>query len=75
MSLSTTPGAGASSSSSTCSPDSLALARANMSYGEPPGDPFSDEIEGLLSLSSEFSSRIVEPLYGWRFVGVALSLE
>ena len=68
MSLSVVGGAG---SSSTISPDNLALARANTSYGDPPGEPPSDEMEGMLSLSSEFNKRIVEPLYGCRFVGVA----
>lgn len=65
MSLSTA-GAGGSSSA-TFVPDSLALARANTSYGDPPGELRSDEKEGLLLLllsSSVFSSRIVEPLYG-----------
>jgi hypothetical protein len=62
---------GADSSCATFAPDNLALARANTSYGDPPGEPLSDEMEGLLSFSSEFNSRIVEPLCCCRFVGVS----
>ena len=69
MSLSVVRGADSSCASSA--PDNLALARANTSYGDPPGEPPSDEIEGLLSLSSEFNNRMVEPLCGCRFVGVS----
>ena len=73
MSLSFTAGTGSSGAPFT--PDNLALARANTSYGDPPGELLSDEMEGLGSLSSEFNRRIVEPWCGCRFVGVSSLAE
>jgi len=73
MSLSFTAGGGGPSSP-TSGLDSLALARANTSYGDPSGEAPSDDMDGrllLLSSSSIGKSRIVAPLLCDRFlVGV-----
>lgn len=58
---------GGNGASSRFVPDSLALARANTSYGDPPGEPAPpyESVDGLLLLMLSSSSvgnrRIVEP--------------
>lgn len=65
---------GGNGASSRFVPDSLALARANTSYGEPPGEPAppNESVEGRLMLSSSSvgNRRIVEPLCCRVLVGV-----